>query len=63
MVEPPPHWDEVAAYALARGVAPDKLKQHRPPLDHARRAVLGGRGQRGEGALIARRGGRLAYSV
>lgn len=39
--ERPPHWDEVAAYALARGVAPDKLKEHRPPLDHARRALEG----------------------
>ena len=30
-----------AAYALARGVAPDKLKEHRPPLDHARQALDG----------------------
>lgn len=37
--EKPPHWDEIVAYEKVRNLDPEKIKQHRPPIEHSRAAL------------------------
>jgi hypothetical protein len=40
-VKQPPHWDEIVAYAAARGGDFEANAKIRPPIDHSRQALAG----------------------
>jgi hypothetical protein len=37
--ERPPYWDEIVAYEKVRNLDPEKIKQHRPAIEHSRAAL------------------------